>query len=66
MTYIYKGVGLRTQQRRLTNSQDLLWIDVNGHAILNTYWQPLSLEVIDYIIHLAPPPNCLVRGDFNI
>lgn len=65
MTYVRKGAGLRTQQRRPTNSRDLLWIDVNGHAILNAYRQPLSLEVIDYVTHLAPPPNCLVGGDFN-
>src|SRR5438045_559632 len=65
MTYIQKGAGLRTQQRRPIHSRDLLWIDINSHAILNAYRQPLSLDVIDYITHLAPPLNCLVGGDFN-
>ena len=65
MTYIWKGAGLRMQQRRPIHSRDLLWIDVNSYAILNAYRQPLSLDVIDYVTHLAPPPNCLVRGDFN-
>ena len=62
MTYIWKGAGLRMQQRRPIHSRDLLWIDVNSYAILNAYRQPLSLDVIDYVTHLAPPPNCLVRG----
>ena len=65
MTYIRKGAGLRTRQRRPIHSRDLLWIDVNSYAILNAYRQPLSLDIIDYVTHLAPPPNCLVRGDFN-
>jgi ribonuclease HI len=65
MTYVRKGAGLKTQQRRLIHSRDMLWIDVNGYAILNAYRQPLSLEVIDYVTHLAPPSNCLVGGDFN-
>ena len=65
MTYIRKGAGLRTQQRRPIHSRDLLWIDVNSYAILNAYRQPLSLDIIDYVTHLAPPPNCLVGGDFN-
>jgi hypothetical protein len=66
MTYVRKGVGLRTQQRRPICSRDLLWIDVNDFAILNVYRQPLSLEVIQYITHLVPPSNCLVGGDFNV
>src|SRR3954471_22470062 len=37
MTYVRKGAGLRTQQRRPIHSRDLLWIDVNGYAILNAY-----------------------------
>ena len=65
MTYIRKGAGLRTQQRRPIHCRDLLWTDVNGYAILNAYRQPLSLEVIEYVTHLAPPTNCLVGGDFN-
>ena len=66
MTYVRKGAGLRTQQRRPIHSRDLLWIDVNGYAILNAYRQPLSPDVIDYVTHLAPPANCLVGGDFNV
>ena len=65
MTYVRKGVGLKVQQRRPIHSRDLLWLDVNGYAILNAYRQPLSLEVIDYVTHLAPPSNCLIGGDFN-
>src|SRR5438045_2977994 len=65
MTYVRKGAGLRTQQRRPIHSRDMLWIDVNGHAILNAYRQPLSHEVIDYITHLAPPNQCRVGGGYN-
>jgi hypothetical protein len=65
MTYVRKGAGLKTQQRRSIQSRDLLWIDVNGYAILNVYRQPHSIVVMDYVTHLAPPPQCLVGGDFN-
>ena len=37
MTYVHKGAGLKTQQRRPMQSRDLLWTDVNGYAILNIY-----------------------------
>ena len=66
MTYVKKGGGLKVQQRRPIHSRDLLWIDVNGHSILNIYRQPNTPEVIDYVTHLSPPPNCLVGGDFNV
>jgi hypothetical protein len=65
MTYVRKVTGLLTQQRRLMHSRDMLWLDVNGYAILNVYRQPLTLEVIDYVTHLSPPSKCLVGGDFN-
>ena len=65
MTYVQKGAGLRTQQRRPIDSHDLLWINVNGYAILNIYRQPLTPEVIDYVTHLTSQSNCLV-GDFNV
>jgi hypothetical protein len=65
MTYVRKGAGLKTQQRRTTASCDMLWIDVNGFAILNIYRQPLNPQVLNYVTHLVPPPNCLIGGDFN-
>jgi hypothetical protein len=65
MTYVRKGAGLKTQQRRPMRSRDLLWTDVNGYAILNIYRQPLSNEAMDYVTHLSPPLRCLVGGDFN-
>jgi hypothetical protein len=37
MTYVRKGAGLKTQQRRTMASRDMLWIDINGFAILNIY-----------------------------
>ena len=65
MTYIRKGAGLKTQQRRPIQSRDLLWLDVNNFPILNAYRQPTTNQVIDYVAHLAPPSNCVVGGDFN-
>ena len=65
MTYIRKGAGLKTQQRRPMESRDMLWTDINGFAILNVYRQPLQPQVLNYVTHLAPPPNCLISGDFN-
>jgi ribonuclease HI len=66
MTYVRKGAGLKTQQRRPIQCRDLLWVDVNGFAILNVYRQPLAHGVIDYVTNLVPPPNCLVGGDCNV
>ncbi|KAJ5032219.1 uncharacterized protein L3040_008828 [Drepanopeziza brunnea f. sp. 'multigermtubi'] len=66
MTYVRKGVGLRTQQRRSIRNRDLLWVDVNGFATLNVYRQPLMDPIIDYITHLVPPSKCLIGGDFNV
>jgi hypothetical protein len=43
----------------------MLWIDINGYAILNIYRESTTPEMIDYIIHLAPPPKYLIGGDFN-
>jgi hypothetical protein len=37
MTYVRKGAGLLTQQRRPIHSRDLLWLDVNSYTILNAY-----------------------------
>jgi hypothetical protein len=65
MTYVRKGASLKTQQRRLIHSRDMLWLDVNGYSILNVYQQPFKPEVIDYVNHLSPPSKCLVGGDFN-
>lgn len=65
MTYIRKGAGLKTQQRCPIGSRDMLWIDINGFAILNIYRQPLQPQVLDYVTHLSPPPSPLIGGDFN-
>ena len=65
LTYIRKGASLRIQQRRPLRSRDLLWLDVNGYAILNIYRQPLTNEVMDYVTSLTPPAKCLLGGDFN-
>ena len=69
ITYVRKGAGLRTQQRCLIHNRDLLWLDVNGYAILNVYRmpvrEPVPNDIIHYITHLSPPPSCLIGGDFN-
>lgn len=69
MTYVRKGAGLRTQQRCPIHNRDLLWLDVNGYAILNVYRipvrEPVPNDIIHYITHLSPPPSCLIGGDFN-
>jgi ribonuclease HI len=69
LTYIRKGAGLTVRQRRPLARRDLLWIDVNGRAILNIYRTPdssMGEEVIDYVTQLACPPNCVIGGDFNV
>jgi ribonuclease HI len=65
MTYVRKGAGLKTQQRRSVQNRDLLWTEVNGHLVLNAYRQPATPQTIEYVANLSPPPNCLVGGDFN-
>ena len=66
MTYIRKGYHLRLQTRESLNHPDLLWVVVNGVAILNCYRQPLTRDVLQYVTHLTPPQHCLVGGDFNV
>jgi ribonuclease HI len=66
MTYIRKGTGLRTQQRRPIKSRDLLWNEVNGFSILNVYRSPQTPEALDYVTNLAAGEKTLVGGDFNV
>lgn len=66
LTYVRKSFDLKIQQRRPVQSRDLLWLSVNGFAILNVYRQPGTDPVIDYVINLVPPRNCVVGGDFNV
>ena len=66
MTYIRKGCHLRYQARESLNHPDMLWIVVNGVAILNCYRQPHTPHVIEYVTHLLPPEVCLIGGDFNV
>jgi hypothetical protein len=44
----------------------MLWINVNKQAILNVYKELYTLEIINYVAHLALLSSCLVRGDFNV
>jgi hypothetical protein len=44
----------------------MLWINVNKQAILNMYKELYTLEIIDYVAHLAPFSSCLVKRDFNV
>jgi hypothetical protein len=66
LTYIRKSLDLRIQQRHSVHSKDLLWLDVNSYLILNTYRQPGTDLVIDYVTKLVPPSRCIVEGDFNV
>ena len=50
---------------RNVDNRDLLWVDVNGIAVLNVYRQPQDPQVLDYGTHLTPPQRCVVGGDFN-
>ncbi|CCE34857.1 uncharacterized protein CPUR_08796 [Claviceps purpurea 20.1] len=69
MTYIRKGnrpaYHLSVVQRRSLGSRDLLWLDINGHAMMNCYRQPQLNTVLDYITALDPPRGCIIGGDFN-
>jgi hypothetical protein len=44
----------------------MLWIDVNKQTILNVYKELYTLEIINYVAHLASLSSCLVKGDFNV
>ncbi|KAI0182227.1 hypothetical protein EV127DRAFT_355392, partial [Xylaria flabelliformis] len=37
ISYVRKGKRLQAQQRRPIRSRDMLWLDVNGHPMLNVY-----------------------------
>jgi hypothetical protein len=65
LTYTRKGVNLRTKVLpRVT--RDILWTEVNGHAILNVYQSREALEpALTYIQELTPPSRCVIGGDMN-
>ena len=65
MIYVRKASDLMAQQHRPVHSRDLLWVSVNGYQILNTYRQPTTPAVVDYVTNLTPLPKCLIGGDFN-
>ena len=67
LTYVRRGAGLKTQQKRPVQSRDLLWVEVNGFSILNVYRIsiPGEMDEMDYVIGLQPLGNCLVGGDLN-
>ena len=65
LTYVRKGNGYKVQQRRPILSRDLVWVEVNGYTMLNIYRQPWAKPVLEYILELTPPTNCIVGGDFN-
>jgi hypothetical protein len=47
----------------------MLWINVNGYAILNIYRDIDSFkgdEVYNYITHLDPLTKCFISRDFNV
>ena len=66
ITYVRKRHHIKLQTRESLNYRELLWVVVNGVAILNCYRQPLTPDVLQYVTHLAPPQQCLVGGDFNV
>jgi hypothetical protein len=48
------------------NTRDILWLNVNGHAILNIYRDITIDLVLDYVTNLKPLAKCFVSGDFNV
>lgn len=64
MSYVCKGHTLQTKQRHL-NCRDVLCLEVNGYTMTNIYRQPRTDKIMDYVISLEPPKDCLVGGDFN-
>lgn len=66
LTYVRNSWHIKIQQRRPVQCLDLLWLNVNGFAILNIYRQPLNDTVLNYVISLNPPEKCIIGGDFNV
>ena len=67
MTYTRLGAGLQVAPRLSLDNRDLVWVEVNGIAVLNVYRQPYDPQVLDYVTHLTPPPphRCVAGGVFN-
>ena len=67
MTYTRLGAGLQVAPRLSLDNRDLVWVEVNGIAVLNVYRQPYDPQVLDYVTHLTPPPPASLcgRGGFQ-
>ena len=65
LLYVRRGARLQVERRESIHPRDLLWLDINGYAILAYYREPGNNEVIDYLTALNPPRNCLAVGDAN-
>ena len=65
LIYTRKGAGLQVEPRLTMEDRDMMWVDVNGYAILNVYRDRFSTKVLEYVTGLDPPPRCIVGGDFN-
>jgi hypothetical protein len=65
MTYVRKDYRLQSEVIFPRINQDLLWVKVNGYSILNTYRQPVSTGVLQYISNCTPPPLSIVGGGFQ-
>ncbi|KAF4417974.1 RNA-directed DNA polymerase from transposon X-element [Fusarium acutatum] len=67
ITYVKKGTGLKTQQRRPWDTRDLLWLEVNGHTFINVYRPPHDayIQATNILLDITPPSNCVIGGDFN-
>ncbi|RAL64748.1 hypothetical protein DID88_001779 [Monilinia fructigena] len=65
MSYIRRGAAVQAQQRRGERNRDVVWLEVNGHHIVNIYREPNTMAMINYTVGIVPGPRTLIGGDFN-
>ncbi|XWX00640.1 hypothetical protein V2A60_008661 [Cordyceps javanica] len=65
MTYVKTDNKIRAEQITPAKHRDLLWVRVNGVAILNVYNRPEVESTLGVLEDWTPPENCVVAGDMN-
>ncbi|KAJ0130668.1 hypothetical protein HZ326_26235 [Fusarium oxysporum f. sp. albedinis] len=65
MTYVRRDPRLLADQIRPFQTHDVLWLTINGMAIVNFYRQNDERDALNMLLRWPVPERCLVVGDFN-
>jgi hypothetical protein len=65
MTFIRRDPRLLANPIRPFRTRDILWLTINGIAIVNCYRQNDERDALNTLLRWPVAERCLVAGDFN-